>query len=126
MSGIEPKLPLSYSYSDSYYNSIKTLKETVKQNLKNLFYTAKGEKKRDSNFGINIKSFLFENFTQETRQDITTTIMEQVGKYMPFIKVLKIDINFIEDFGELYIKFEYFIKNLGEQDILNVQVKAGK
>lgn len=126
MSGIEPKLPLTYSYNDSYYNSIKILKEVVKQNLKNLFYTGKGEKRRDSKFGIDIKSFLFENFTQQTRQNITSTIMEQVGMYMSFIKVLKLEINFVEDYGELYIKFEYFIKNLGEQDILNIQVKAGK
>ncbi len=123
---IEPKLPLIYGKKDSFYDSHNELKAVVKQNLKNLFYTSQGEKKRDINFGIGIKEFLFEIFTQEKKQMLIQRINEQTSKYMPFITILKIDVNFIELYNELYINFQYFIKSLNESDILKIQVKAEK
>lgn len=123
---IEPKLPLMYGKKDSFYDSHNELKAVVKQNLKNLFYTSQGEKKRDINFGIGIKEFLFEIFTQEKKQMLIQRINEQTSKYMPFITILKIDVNFIELYNELYVNFQYFIKSLNESDILKIQVKAEK
>lgn len=123
---IEPKLPLIYGKKDSFYESHNELKSVVKQNLKNLFYTSQGEKRRDIDFGIGIKEFLFEIFTQEKKQMLIQKINEQISKYMPFITILKIDINFIELYNELYINFQYFIKSLNESDILKIQIKAEK
>lgn len=124
--GLEPRLPLVYSTEDSFYLSLKKIKEVIKQNLKNLFYTAPGEKRRDIKFGINIEQFIFEPMTQDTKQKIVTTISEQVSRYMSFVKIQKIDILFVEQLGELYINFFYFITNLNQEDVLNIKLKTGK
>lgn len=124
--GLEPRLPLVYSVEDSFYESLKKIKDVIKQNLKHLFYTGPGEKRRDINFGINIKQFLFEQMTQDTKQKIITRISEQVSKYLPFIKIQKIDVLFVEQLGELYINFYYFIANLNQEDVLNIKLKTGK
>jgi len=124
--GLEPRLPLTYSTEDSFYASLKKIKDVIKQNLKHLFYTGPGEKRRDINFGINIKQFLFEPMTQDTRQRIITKITEQVSKYLPFIRIQKIDVLFVDQLGELYINFHYFIINLNQEDVLNIQLKTGK
>lgn len=123
---IEPILPLIFGEEDTFYKSHKNIKDVIRQNLKHLFYTAPGEKKRDIKFGIDIKSFLFEPLIQETKQNITIRVFEQINRYMPFLRIIKLDINFVEQYNEMYIYFKYLILNSNQEDVLNLQVKATK
>ena len=59
MPGLAPKLPLLYSDEDGAYRLVKSFKELVKQNFKNLVLTAPGERIMDPNFGGWIKKFSF-------------------------------------------------------------------
>ena len=61
MAGLTPKLPLTLGGDNGNYKLIKTYKNLIKQNFKNLILTAPGERIMDPNFGVGIRNFLFEN-----------------------------------------------------------------
>ena len=92
MSGLSPKFPLTYNGVDGYYALNKTMQEMIQQNLKNLVLTSPGERIMDSNFGVGLYNFLFEQDTEELKSDIATKISEQVTRYMPFISLDNVEI----------------------------------
>ena len=59
MRGLSPKLPLTRN-SETGYSLNKTYRDMVKQNIKMLLLTAPGERIMDSNFGVGLKTYLFE------------------------------------------------------------------
>jgi len=127
MPGLSPKLPLSTSSIDGY-TLIKSYKELVAQNLKNLIFTIPGERIMNPDFGVGIKRYLFEQNTPETYQVITARIKKQVLKYMPFLDVKVQFVELAEDgvadneLNSVSIKIKYFIKPLKMADVLNITV----
>tara|TARA_R110000824_G_scaffold47901_1_gene135790 strand:+ start:233 stop:622 length:390 start_codon:yes stop_codon:yes gene_type:complete len=86
MSGITPKLPLTRD-NISGYMMITTYKDLVKQNFKNLMFTIPGERIMDVNFGIGLKTFLFEMDNPSLYGRISGKIKQQVKKYLPYITI---------------------------------------
>ena len=85
--GLAPLLPLR----SSRFHLIQTYEDLVLQNLKMLILTSPGERMMDVNFGVGLKRFLFERNDQATYQAIISKVTEQVGQYMPFVELQKID-----------------------------------
>ena len=85
--GLAPLLPLR----SSRFHLIQTYEDLVLQNLKMLILTSPGERMMDVNFGVGLKRFLFERNDQSTYQAIISKVTEQVGQYMPFVELQKID-----------------------------------
>ena len=121
--GISVILPLIYGKQDGPFQLNKTIEESVKQNFKNLILTVKGERIMDPNFGVGIHSYLFQNYTLATTQDLREETIAQVKKYMPFINL--IDLN-ISDSGininEFYIYIKYSVQSLNVLDELTFVV----
>ena len=92
MSGITPKLPLTRD-NISGYMMITTYKDLVKQNFKNLMFTIPGERIMDVNFGIGLKTFLFEMDNPSLYGRISGKIKQQVKKYLPYITIDNIVFN---------------------------------
>ena len=93
MYGISPKLPLIVDSLDGHYGLTKTIRETIKQNFKNLILTAPGERIMDLQFGVGLRNYFFENFTTEVGENIKFRILNQTKLYMPFIEINSIDVN---------------------------------
>jgi phage baseplate assembly protein W len=121
--GIGPKLPLAYDKKHGPYGLILDPKEELKQNLLNIVMTNPGERVMDSNFGVGIKAFLFENFTSETISDIQEKISNQVARYLPSIVISNIAIQKEEINNLLYVSLEFFIPSLGVVDNLNIDIE---
>ena len=100
--GISVKLPLQYNKEDGPYQLTKTLKETVKQNFKNLILTNPGERIMNPDFGVGLKSYFFELAGPDTYAAINDRIVSQVSRYLSFIQIDKIDFSAPEDSPELY------------------------
>lgn len=81
-----PKWPLKKG-SDDLFEGNKDLKEQVSFELKNLLLTSKGENISDPNYGVGLRSFLFEQNTRSTSSRITSEISSQISRYMPGIIV---------------------------------------
>jgi len=126
MAGISPKLPLSLDESDGYALN-KTFRDAMKQNFKMLILTTPGERVMIPDFGVGIRRYLFENADEFTYAEIKQNILEQTAAYLPFVKIVSIDI--VENGDPLLqistgtginLKIQYFIPEILEQDILEI------
>jgi phage baseplate assembly protein W len=125
MAGITPKLPLNVDNIDGAYRLIKSYKGLIKQNLKNLVLTAPGERMMIPDFGVGIRNYLFENDTAEVRSTIRSRISQQVGKYMPFIELVEVNIfpsydEQIKYDNSINIQIRYAVPSLNTVDILEI------
>ena len=69
MSSIGVALPLLRSSNDGF-EMLKTIKETVKQNLKTIILTNPGERIMDPEFGVGIRRFLFEQVIDQCSKSV--------------------------------------------------------
>ena len=76
--GISVQLPLSLDVNDGAYTLNKDIKQSVKQNFKNLILTAPGERIMDPAFGVGIRNYLFENSDDFTSDDAKTSLTEEI------------------------------------------------
>jgi phage baseplate assembly protein W len=90
MAGITPQLPLNVDNIDGHYKLIKSYKNTVRQNFKNLILTSPGERMMDPEFGVGIRNYLFENMSLELTSQIEARIYEQTSQYLPFVDVTNV------------------------------------
>ena len=126
MAGLSPKLPLEFDSEDGYALN-KTYVDVVKQNFTNLLLTVPGERIMDPDFGVGIRTFLFENDNQELRSNLSAKIMGQCSIYLPFIEVVDVafstqanDINI--DPNLMYVKITYIITPLDFVDKLDITI----
>ena len=89
MPTLAPKLPLALS-PVSQYEMIDNYTKLALQNLKMLILTIPGERIMDTDFGVGLPKFLFENNDTFVRSRIQGRISEQVSKYLPYIDILNI------------------------------------
>ena len=92
MPGLSPKLPLNIDQVDGYSLN-KTFKQLSRQNLKMVIMTNPGERIMIPDFGVGIKTYLFENATQTTFDEIEDEIRDQVSKYLPYMTINSIQFN---------------------------------
>ncbi len=84
--GYSPKLPLQHDPVDGYYKLNKTIGAVMKQNIKMVVLTCPGERMMDPNFGVGVRNYLFDT-KMVTHTSLRGKIMEQVKKYVPFVRV---------------------------------------
>jgi len=126
MAGFSPKLPLTLDVDDGYALT-KDLKELAKQNFKNLVLTSPGERIMDPEFGVGIRSYLFENNSVQTQGRIDARVRSQVQKYLPYINIesiqfdnIDVNPNVSENF--LGVRILYTIKKLAISDVLEIPI----
>jgi phage baseplate assembly protein W len=83
-------------------------KDQIRANLLNLFLTNKGERIQNPNFGIGLKSLLFENNINTDK--IKNLIEKQVKFYIPAVSIKNIDLETFRDENKLNISFTYSLK----------------
>jgi len=131
MAGITPQLPLALGGNNGAYKLIKTYKNLIKQNFKNLILTAPGERMMDPHFGVGIRNFLFENDSPTLYSEISSAINSQVERYLPFVIIINISFVNAEQgiLGQmpnnyLSMKIEYAIGPLDAVDNLSITVPS--
>ncbi len=97
-SGLAPRLPVT----TSRFDLIQDYEALVAQNLKMLILTNPGERIMDINFGVGMRKYLFEMNDDTTYASIASKIRSQVGRYLSFVEILKIEFNTREDNPDLY------------------------
>lgn len=119
MKPISPIFPL-YFDNEGGYASNKTIKQVVKQNLKNLVLTSPGERIMIPNFGVGIRNYLFQQNIEKTIERIESKIRQQVGLFMPFVEIQ--GFSSISEENHIELAIQYFIIPLEEADILSVRL----
>lgn len=122
MATLGVKLPITRDNVHGY-TMIDNFHSLIKQNLKMLILTDPGERVMVPDFGVGIKSYLFENFSETTFTDIENNIKEQTAKYLPIVSITRLNFdNSVQDASTLQISLEYFIPALGLKDLLEFTI----
>jgi hypothetical protein len=126
-SGLAPRLPLVFDDVYGPYGLITDFRTLATQNLKMLILTNPGERIMDTEFGVGLKSYLFEQNTPSTYSEIDSKIRQQVQKYLPYIGIERIDFAVPEDNPDLFpnnlsVSIYFNIIPLRTNAALNVEV----
>ena len=110
------KLPLDHNRS-GFFSRTKTSVEQSKYNIKNLLLTKKGERLGNPQFGSNLINVLFEQ-EEDVESKIEESIRSSVSQFLPFVNIVKLDINFSESTKNLVNIELHFSLNT---DLTNVE-----
>ena len=72
---------------EGWFASTTTTITAVKNNIRNLLNTHKGERFMQPNIGLDLRKFQFEQFTDELRLQIENDILDTFEFWLPFVQV---------------------------------------
>ena len=111
MEGMGAFLPLTRDPSFGTYTLITNYKDEIRQNFKNLLLTSPGERIMNTDFGVGLRRYLFENYA-DARYGLRQRIETQTRKYMPYIVIHDVVFDSVDESGVL----------LEERNILSIRV----
>ena len=97
-------------------------KEAIKFHLKNLFLTNPGERISIPEYGIGVRRYLFENITQGLLNNLKDVVLDQISRYMPYIRVEESAINDFPEENKISISLRYTILETAEKDVLTFEL----
>tara|TARA_Y100000114_G_C11753446_1_gene325632 strand:- start:1056 stop:1424 length:369 start_codon:yes stop_codon:yes gene_type:complete len=122
MAKLGVRLPITRNDINGY-TMIGDFSTLIKQNLKMLILTDPGERVMIPEFGVGIKSYLFENFTGETFTKIEADIRQQANIYLPVVSIQKILFDdSATEFNTLSVAIVYSIPALNVKDLLEFTI----
>tara|TARA_R110001583_G_scaffold44530_2_gene141211 strand:+ start:628 stop:1110 length:483 start_codon:yes stop_codon:yes gene_type:complete len=77
---------------DGWMASTSTTIESVKNNIRNLLQTNRGERLMQPNLGLNLRQLLFEQIDDETLVEVQNSILDSFQLWLPFVEVRDIKI----------------------------------
>lgn len=89
----------------------KTDAAAVKQAIKTLLLTSRGEKPFDQFFGTNVYSLLFENATANTANDIKSFIENAINNYEPRATIQDVGVNLAPDNNSAAVSVTFILHN---------------
>ena len=102
-------LPMIGSKGTLFKQNYTTLDQAY-ANAKNLLLTNTGERIMQPSFGCNIRSFLFENVTEETIAVLESNIRTGFEIWLPYIGISTLNIIPSNDTNSLFISLEIYLK----------------
>ena len=81
---------------EGWFTSTTTTIESVKNNIRNLLNTNKGERYMQPTLGLNLRNYMFEQITIDLQDTIKTEIIETFNFWLPFVQIQNLDIDILE------------------------------
>jgi len=78
---------------DGFFATTSTTIEAVKNNIRNLLQTEEGERFLQPNLGLNLKTILFEQITNDNLFSIQNAILDKMEFWLPFVEVRDIQVS---------------------------------
>ena len=94
--GIDLPFRLSNVSGSGYFSQTSTTSDAIKNNIKNLINTERGERLLQPTLGIALKKYLFEQINNDTVTAIQTDISAAFDKWLPFVNIQDILVDFAE------------------------------
>ena len=106
--------------AEAVFNSTYTTKEQLKSNLLNIVLTEPGERVFKPDFGVGLRTYLFENFTDKS--DLKARIKDQISKYAPQAKLQEVTIQKDNHSHQLNISIFYIVRANNELNAIRINV----
>jgi len=125
--------PLKFEEEESAEMSTKptrrlspcTYEEHIRQSLRTLLLTARGERFMHPEFGSGLGAYLFEGIDATTVSLIKREVWGTVERYEPRVELTDVTVDHsVQDLGVLRIAVYYRIKSTGASDELSVDVSG--
>lgn len=122
---LDVSLPLALDDGDGFH-MIKDPKTLFAQDIKTIVLTNPGELCMDSRFGAGVAKLLFEPLNGDLHSRVRAAISSQISKYMPAIRVEKIDVEDVEggETAALNIRVNYRVATLGIMGAVSIFVRT--
>ena len=78
---------------DGYFKTTKTTVESIKNNIRLLLQTERGERVFQPNLGMNLRRLVFEQITENTTIEIENDIVDTFETWLPFVELQDINVN---------------------------------
>jgi phage baseplate assembly protein W len=99
--------------------------EAIKNSLRNIFNTRKGQKVLNPEFGASLEQYLFEPINEVYAKAIGDEITENISSFEPRVQVLRLQITPKPDDNQYYIMLVYRFLEIKKENILNIIAKQG-
>ena len=125
--GIE--FPFNRTTGDGYFKSTKTTVDSIKNNIRLLLQTHRGERVFQPNLGMGLRSLIFEPLTEDITIQIENNIVDVFSRWLPFVELRNININRKDDLNQVNINIDFNINrapnSLESDQDTKEDVKAG-
>jgi hypothetical protein len=102
---------------------IKKFPTLIRQNLKMLILTNPGERIMEPEFGVGLRTYLFQNFNEGTYAEIESKIRQQVAKYLPVVNIIGLSVDTAgQDSNQLGLSLKFSIPAIGATDLLQFTI----
>ena len=102
------------------FQSTYTTKDAIKNNLINYLLTNTDEIPLNPNFGVNIRTFIFEQITSGNLEDLKQDIQSKIKLYFPNVLILSLELTSDADYNEVTMTLKYNIIDTGISDQLQI------
>ena len=106
---------------DGYFTSTKTTIDAVKNNIKLLLQTHRGERVFQPNLGMNLRSLIFEPLTEDITIQVENNIVDVFSRWLPFVELRKIKVDRRDDLNQVNINIDFNIRR-APNNLESVQV----
>ena len=106
--------PISRQAGDQmgYFATTKTTMDAIKNDIRLLLMTERGERLFQPFLGMNIRRFLFEQITDDTAIEIENDIVDTFQTWLPFVELRDIDVDLgDQDRNKISINITFNIRN---------------
>ncbi len=107
-------LPIARQAGDNqgYFATTKTTIDAIKNDIRLLLMTQRGERLFQPFLGMNIRRFLFEQITDDTAIEIENDIVDTIQTWLPFVELRDIDVDLgDQDRNKISINITFNIRN---------------
>lgn len=94
--------------------SIKTDVEAIKQSVRNLILTDRGERPFQPTIGSRIKQMLFENYTPQTGIMIKQFVQETIRNHEPRARLIETNVSPYPDLNGIHVEIVFSVINIDE------------
>jgi len=115
--GVGLNLPFS---SPQVFQSNYTSQDAIKASIINYFLTEPGERCDNPNFGGGLRSFIFEQISNNTLDGVEENISEKISNQFPTITLKAIEVLGIEDENIIRVIIKYSIPQQGVSDEIEI------
>jgi phage baseplate assembly protein W len=108
-------------YSDFYKdlttnpisNDLATRKDedAIKESLKNLILTDRGERLMQPNLGSDVRASLFENATPVTLKILEERVRDVINNYEPRVSLIDVNVTSLYDDNRVQVTIYFYVKN---------------
>lgn len=108
---------------DGVFSSVYTTKDQLKYNLINFLLTDPRERVFNPNFGVGLRSKVFEQIDQNSFDELKQSIQTQVENQFPQIQITDINITGQPDYNSVNIRFSYRLLRSNENDSVTLTIE---